>query len=181
MVEETYEFEAYRALLALSGLIALYFGLGALALWLTFREWLEGRVSRQALLASERVAMVVAIAFVASAAVVASRNVDTLIAEPQLRELRLLRGQVAALPEPVRNVSFVLSGPEERVPGSPSSDEFGFPSTSPWYPAHPLVLLLLREQGRLAPPHPTVSVLPWYTAAPEGAAVVNLNGLLKPR
>ena len=99
-------------------------------------------------------ATVLAIAFVGTAAVVASRNVDTLIAEPQLRELRLLRGQVAALPEAVQNVSFVLSGPEERVPGSPFSDEFGYPSTSPWYPAHPLVLLLLREQGRLAPPHP---------------------------
>ena len=65
------------------------------------------------------------------------------------------------------------------MPGSPFSDEFGYPSTSPWYPAHPLVLLLLREQGRLAPPHPAVSVLPWYTTtAPEGAVVVNLNGLL---
>ena len=138
-------------------------------------------MSRRSLLVSERVATVLAVAFVATGAVVASRNVDTLIAEPQLRELRLLRGQVAALPEAVQNVSFVLSGPEERVPGSPFSDEFGYPSTSPWYPAHPLVLLLLREQGRLAPPHPTVSVLPWYTAAPDGAAGVNLNGLLGPQ
>jgi hypothetical protein len=178
VVEETYEFEAYRALVSLSSLIGLYFGLGALALWLMFREWLEQRVSPRALLASERVALAIAIAFVATAAVVASRNIDTLIAEPQLRELRLLRGQVAALPEPVRNVSFVLSGPAERVPGSPFSDEFGYPSTSPWYPAEPLVLLLLREQGRLAPPHPSVSVLPWYTTPPEGASVVNLNGLL---
>ena len=130
---------------------------------------------------SERVATVGGYRVRRDGRVVASRNVDTLIAEPQLRELRLLRGQVAALPESVRNVSFVLSGPEERVPGSPFSDEFGYPSTGPWYPAHPLVLLLLREQGRLAPPHPSVSVLPWYTAAPEGAAVVNLNGLLRPR
>jgi hypothetical protein len=148
-----------------------------------FREWLEGRVSGRALLVSERVATGVAIAFVATSAVVASRNVDTLIAEPQLRELRLLRDQVAAMPEPVRNVAFVLSSPEnERVPGSPLSDEFGYPSTSPWYPAEPLVLLLLREQGRLLEPHPSVSVLPWYTTTtPEGAGVVNLNGLLGPR
>ena len=147
---------------------------------MTFREWLDGRVSRRALLASERVAAALAIAFVATGAVVASRNVDTLIAEPQLRELRLLRDQVAAMPEPVRNVAFVLSNPDaERVPGSPLSDEFGYPSTSPWYPAEPLVLLLLREQGRLASPHPSVSVLPWYTTTtPEGAGVVNLNGLL---
>ena len=76
-------------------------------------------------------------------------------------------------------LTFVLSGPNERVPGSPLSDEFGYPSTSPWYPAEPLVLLLLREQGRLASPHPSVSVLPWYTTTtPEGAGVLNLNGRL---
>ncbi len=69
VVEETYHYEAYRALVSLSALIALYFGLGALALWLMFREWLEGRVSRRALLASERVATVLAVAFVATAAV----------------------------------------------------------------------------------------------------------------
>jgi hypothetical protein len=180
VVEETYFFQAARTQVALASLIALYFCLGALALWLTFREWLDGRVSRRVLLASERVAAALAIAFVATSAVVASRNVDTLIADPQLRELRLLRDQVAAMPEPVRNVAFVLSNPDaERVPGSPLSDEFGYPSTSPWYPAEPLVLLLLREQGRLATPHPFVSVLPWYTTTtPEGAGVVNLNGQL---
>ena len=179
VVVETYQFEVYRTLVSLSALIALYFGLGALALWVMFREWLEGRVSGRAVLVSERVATGLAIAFVATGVVIANRNVDTLIAEPQLRELRLLRGQVAALPDPVRNVSFVLSGPNERVPGSPLSDEFGYPSTSPWYPAEPLVLLLLREQGRLASPHPSVSVLPWYTTTtPEGAGVLNLNGQL---
>ena len=182
VVEETYQFVAYRTLVSLSALIALYFGLGALALWVMFREWLEGRVSGRALLVSERVATGLAIAFVATGIVTANRNVDTLYAEPQLRELRLLRGQVAAMPDPVRNVAFVLSRPEaERVPGSPLSDEFGHPSTSPWYGAEPLVLLLLREQGRLAPPHPSVSVLPWYTTTtPEGAGVVNLNGQLRP-
>ncbi len=178
VAEETWEFQIARTQVALSSLIALYFGLGALALWLTFREWLEGRVSGRALLVSERVATGLAIAFVATAAVVASRNVDTLIAEPQLRELRLLRGQVAALPGPVQNVSFVLSGPNEMTPPSPLSDEFGYPSTSASYTAEPLVLLLLREQGRLAQPHPTVSVLPWTTTMPPGAGVVNLSGLL---
>ena len=44
VVEETYQFEVYRTLVSLSALIALYFGLGALALWVMFREWLEGRV-----------------------------------------------------------------------------------------------------------------------------------------
>ena len=180
VVEETYDFVAYRALMALSSLIALYFGLGALALWLTSREWLARRVSDSALLASERLATAVAIAFVAMSAVVASRNVDTLIAEPQLSELRILRDQVAALPDPVRSVAFVLSSEAERVPGSPFSDEFGYPSTSPWYPAEPLVLLLLREQGRLAASYPDVELLPWYATAPDGVSVINLNGLLVP-
>ena len=68
------------------------------------------------------------------------------------------------MPDPVQNVSFVLSARRTSgCRGSPISDEFGYPSTSPWYPAEPLVLLLLREQGRLASPHPVVSVLPWYT------------------
>ena len=51
-----HQFEVYRTLVSLSALIALYFGLGALALWVMFREWLEGRVSGRALLVSERVA-----------------------------------------------------------------------------------------------------------------------------
>ena len=43
----------------------------------------------------------------------------------------------------------------------------------------PLVLLLLREQGRLRAPFPLVYSLPWYTSSfPEDASVVNLNGLL---
>ena len=75
-----------RTQVSLSALIALYFSLGALAIWLTFREWLEGRVSRGAVLASEWVATAVAIAFVATGVVLANRNVDTLIAEPQTRE-----------------------------------------------------------------------------------------------
>ena len=47
------------------------------------------------LVASERLATAVAIAFVATGAVVVSRNIDTLIAEPQQREPRVVRDQVA--------------------------------------------------------------------------------------
>ncbi len=178
MADETWEFQIARTQIALSSLIALYFGLGALALWLTFRDWLERRVSGRALLVSERVATGLAIAFVATAAVVASRNVDTLIAEPQLRELRLLRGQVAALRDPAQNVSFVLSGPNEMTPPAPFSDEFGYPSTSASYTAEPLVLLLLREQGRLhSLTRPSASCR-GRRQRPLAPAVVNLSGLL---
>jgi hypothetical protein len=105
--------------------------------------------------------------------------VDTLFVEPQMTELRLLRGQVAAMPDPVRKVAFVLSGPAERQPGTHFGSEFGAPSTSDFPSSEPLVLLLLREQGRLRDPRPVVQILPWYTSSiPEDASVVNLNGLL---
>jgi hypothetical protein len=181
VVEETFDWQIVRTQVSLSAVIALYFGLGALAIWVTFREWLDGRMSRRALLAGERVAAALAIAFVATGAVVASRNVDTLIAEPQLRELRLLRGQVATLPDPVQKVTVVLSGPDELQPDTQRYDAFGVPSTVHWHFAVPLVLLLLREQGRLGRPPPVVDALPWYTSSmPTGAPVVNLNGLLRP-
>jgi hypothetical protein len=64
------------------------------------------------------------------------------------------------------------------TPPAPHSDEFGYPSTSASYTAEPLVLLLLREQGRLAQSRPSVGVLPWTTTTPAGGGVVNLSGLL---
>jgi hypothetical protein len=116
VVEESIPWPTYRTHVALSPLIALYFCLGALAIWMTLREWLDGRVSRRVLLASEGVATALAIAFVATSVVLANRNVDTLIVEPQMRELRLLRSQVAAMPDPVQKVAFVLTGHAERQP-----------------------------------------------------------------
>ena len=181
VVEETYDWLAYRPLIALSAIVALYFGLGALALWVTLREWLEGRVGNRAVTVSQGVATALAAAFVATSLVLANRNVDDLIAEPQRNELRVLRSQVAALPDPVRKVAFVLSGPGEVNPDFHDSDEFGMPSTAPWYTAEPLVLLLLREQGRLTAP-PVVDELPWYAESTQkGSSVVNLNGLLQRR
>ena len=179
VVEEEFDYQIVRTQVSLSALIALYFGLGALALWVLFREWVGGRVSRRVLLAGQRAAAVLAIAFVATAAVVASRNVDTLIAEPQLRELRLLRGQIAALPDPVQNVTVVLSSTLEMHPDTQRYDAFGVPSTGHWQFAVPLVLVLLREQGRLRDPHPVIQTLPPYASIPEGP-VVNLNGLIRP-
>ena len=84
VVEESLPWPAYRTQSSLSALIALYFGLGAVAIWLTFREWLERRVSRRALLGGEGLAKAVAVAFVAMCVVLANRNVDTLFVEPQM-------------------------------------------------------------------------------------------------
>jgi hypothetical protein len=178
-VKESWRYPIYRSQVSLSALIALYFSLGALAILATLKERLEPRVSGRSLLAGERAALALAVAFVATGVVFAGKNVTTLIAQPQMKELRLLRSQVAAMPDHVQNVAVVLSGPDERhVP--PLSDEFGMPSTFVWYPAEPLVLLILREQGRLDPQPPFVDVLPWYASTtPQGASVVNLNGLLR--
>ena len=180
VVEESIPWPTYRTYASLSSLIALYFCLGALAMWVTFREWLGQRVSRRALIGSERAAAALAVAFVAMGVVSAARNVNGLIVQPQWRELKLLRSEVAALPHRVRHVAFVLSGPAEREPGTHFGSEFGAPSTTDWPTPEALTLLLLREQGRLVRPHPIVEVLPWYTASiPEGASVVNLNGRLQ--
>ena len=179
VVEESLPWPAYRTQASLSALIALYFCLGALAIWVTLRELLEGRLSRSASLVAERLATVVAIAFVAMCVVVANRNVDSLFAEPQLTELRLLREQVAAMPDPVRKVAFVLTGHAERQPGTPFGSEFGAPSTVDFPSTEPLVLLVLREQGRLREPYPDVEILPSNAPSiPEDASVVNLNGIL---
>jgi hypothetical protein len=178
LVKEAFDWQIVRTQVSLSALIAVYFSLGALAIWLTFREWLEGRVSRGAVLASEWVATAVAIAFVATGVVLANRNVDTLIAEPQMRELRLLRGQVAAMPDPVQNVAFVLSGPGELQPDTERYDAFGVPSSVHAVFAVPLVLLLLREQGRLREPLPVIETLNW-DQSPEDASALNLNGLIR--
>ena len=176
MVEETYQFEVYRTLVSLSALIALYFGLGALALWVMFREWLGGRVSGRALLVSERVATAAAIAFVATGVVLANRNVDTLIAEPQLScdfcAARLPRcpspsGACLRAVRPRRAGTRITVVRRVRI----SVDEPVVPGRAARAAAAP-------RAGRLAQPRPSVSVLPWYTTTtPEGAGVVNLNGL----
>jgi hypothetical protein len=177
-VKESWRYPIYRSQVSLSALIALYFSLGALAIWATLKERLEPRFSRRSLVAGERAALALAVAFVATCVVIAGKNVTTLIAQPQMKELRLLRTQVAALPDHVPRVTFVLSGPSERhVP--PLSDEFGMPSTFVWYPAEPLVLLILREEGRLDPQHPVVSLLPSWASPVPGAPLVDLNGRLR--
>ena len=181
LVKESWTFPIYRTQVALSALIALYFSLGALALWRSVTDWLEPRATPGVRRTSRYAAITVAITFVAGSAISAERNVDTRVAEPQMKELRLLRRQVAAIPANARQVFFVRSGVHERTV-SPLSDEFGMPSSYSWYPADPIVLLILREQGRLEAPPPTVSLLmPWQASTiPRDGPRVDLNGLLRP-
>jgi uncharacterized membrane protein len=170
----------YRVQVALSSLLVLYAGLGALGIWVRVREWLRSRISVRDLVAAERVALGAATAVVATSAVVASHNVTTLVVEPQSTELRMIRSQVAALPADVRRIGYVQIGWNQGLNKRYFSDELGLPSSArPWTP-EPAVLLILREQGRLPPEgqRPLVELLPWYTTTvPKDEPVIDLRGL----
>jgi hypothetical protein len=173
----------YRTEAGISSLIALYFGLGAIGIWLTVRDWLGPRVSGRTLVVAERLALAVSVAFVATSAFVAAKNVTTLYVGPQSTELRMVRSQVAALPPGVERVGFVLLGRDQGMTKF-VTDEFGLSSSqAPWTP-EPLVLLILREEGRLPPgaPHPTIDLLPPYTTTlPANEPVVDVRGLQRLR
>jgi Gpi18-like mannosyltransferase len=172
----------YRTQVSLSSLLALYFCLGALALWLGFAEWLRPRVSRRTLVDAERAGLAAALVFVAASAFFAARNVTTLIVEPNMTELRLMRSQVAAIPTGADRVAFVGTpwggGLSTRV----VYDEFGFASTTRVWVLGPAVDLILREERRLTPngPRPTVFVYPSdATAFPPGVPLIDLRAELQ--
>ena len=174
----------YRVLVAHSSMIALYLCLGGLGIWLTARDWLRPRVSAEALRAGERLAVAVGLAFVATGAFIAAKNVTTLFVVPQRTELGMLRSQVAALPTGVRRVAFVQTGTDQGMVRFVTVDEFGIPSTSRDWTPEPALLLVLREEGRLTRdgPHPVVDLLPpWTTTFPRNEPVVDLRGLSRLR
>src|SRR6185503_12512458 len=107
----TESWAAYRTQVALSSLIALYFCFGAITLWVTFRDWLRLHASRRGLLASDQLALAFSVVFVGVSVLAAARNVLTLFVEPHITEQRMLRSQVAALPDGVNRVAFVLTDP----------------------------------------------------------------------
>jgi hypothetical protein len=169
----------YRIQVSLSALIALYVSLGALGIWLTIRDWLQPRVTRQTLVAAERASVAVAVAFVATSAYMAAKNVTTLFVEPQSTELRMIRSQLASFPPGVKHIGFVQIDPYQGMSTFVPGDEFGLPSSAqPWTP-EASVLLILREEGRLAPDaHPAVDPLPSYTTTlPKDEPVVDVRGL----
>ena len=156
----------YRTQSAMTSLIALlYVCLGAVGLWVTLRDWLRPRVSGRSLAGCGYGAVALACAGVAVSVVVAASNVMTYFVEPQSTELRLLRSQVAATPDGAARIAFVQTGEQQGMTKVVRYDEFGLPSSAqPWVPV-PAVMLILREEGRLVPDrHPTVDILPWYTA-----------------
>jgi hypothetical protein len=171
-------FASYRSQGALSSLIALYFGLGAIGIWLTVRNSLRVRLDPGRLLVIERVALLTATSFVAASAFFAAKNVLTLFAEPQSTELRLIRSQVAALPPGVARVGFVGTPYYWGLTKLVIIDEFGLPSTSQLWSLEPSVDLILRDEGRL-PQHarrPTVDILQWNTPTlPKDEPVIDIR------
>jgi hypothetical protein len=173
------ELNVYRVQVALSSLLALYLCLGALGIWLTARDWLQGRAGDRTLVGAERLALAVAVALVGTGAFVAARNVTTLVVEPQNTELRVLRSHVAALPLGAARIGFVQIGWNQGFATRLISDEFVPSSARPWT-GEGAVPLILREEGRLPPQgqRPIVDIVPWNTTTlPENEPVVDLRGL----
>jgi hypothetical protein len=169
----------FRVQGALSSLVALYFCLGAVGVWLAARDRLELRLNYKTLIAADRVTFAAAAAFVAASAYAAATNITTLGVEPQSTELRIIRSQVAAIPTGATRVAFVMSGWYQGMT-TPLFEELGLPSSAVPWTAEPAVLLILREEGRLAPEgqRPIVDILPWYTTVlPKDEPVIDLRGL----
>lgn len=174
----------YRTQVSLSGLIALYVSIGALGGWLVLRDWLRPHLSRAALKRAERAALAAAIAVVGVSTIAAAKNVITLVVDPQMTELRLLRSQVAAVPANPPRIAFVETDWYGGVTNQVVYDEFGFPSSArPWV-LEPSVDLVLREEGRLTPSGPSPEIdpyAPYATTFPHTEPLVDLRGLQRLR
>jgi hypothetical protein len=146
---------AYRTEDALSALLALYFCVGALGLWLVLEGWLGPRISTRSLDLTRSAAYVSAFAFVGVSAFLAAQNVTVLIAEPQILEVKLIRSQVATrIPTGAQRIGFVQIPPGGGATTQVEYDEFGYPSTQRSWVSRPEVYLILREEGRLLPGTP---------------------------
>lgn len=174
----------FRTQGALSGLLALYVCLGAIGIWLAVRDLLRTRVSARALTGAQTVAVGALAAFVATGVFLAAKNTLSLIVEPQMTELRMLRSQVAALPTSPPRVAFVETSWYGGMTNEVGYDEFGLPSSArPWV-LEPALDLLLREEGRLGPPdlRPAVDGFsPDTMVFPANEPVLDLRGLAKLR
>jgi hypothetical protein len=166
-------FPSYRSQGSLSSLIAIYFCLGALGIWLSIPDGFRRP-------ATERLALMGATTFVAASAFLAAKNVTTLFVEPQSTELRMIRSQVAALPTGVSRVGFVGTAYYWGLTKLVIIDEFGLPSTSQLWTLEPSVLLVLREEGRLPRegPRPEVDIIRYDTyPLPTDEPVIDVRGL----
>ena len=174
----------FRTQGALSALLALFFCLGAIGIWLAVRDMLRPRLTQAALERARVVALAGLVAFVAAGVYFAAKNTTTLIVEPQMTELRPLRSQVAALPTGAPRVAFVETNWFGGMTSTVGYDEFGLPSSArPWV-LEPVLYLILREEGRLGPVdlQPAVDAYgPDTTTLPTNEPVLDLRGIEKLR
>jgi hypothetical protein len=172
----------FRTQVAVGSSMALFAATGAAGIWVVARDGLRPRLRRTQLRLVGYGAAAGAAAFAAVAAFAAATNVTTLIAEPQMTELRLLREQVSKIPTGTPRIAFVETawngGPAKRL----VYDEFGLPSSARPWALEPAVDLILREEGRLGPhlTGPAVDVYPpWATGLPTNEPVIDLRSELQ--
>jgi hypothetical protein len=176
------QYPPFRTQVSLAALIALYAGLGALALWIALRDSLRPHLTATALKAAERIALGAATAVVAVSVVSAAKNVTTLIVQPQMTELRLFRAHVAALPDQPMGINFILTDRHLGMTTLEVFDEYGLPSTSRAWVVRPWAELVLREEGRLAldGPRPLFDIYsPDSSLLPNDRPVLDLRRELK--
>jgi hypothetical protein len=170
----------YRTQVALSALITLYVCFGAVGLWVTLRESVRDRISVRASNVTQRIGLALAGLVVFGGVVSAMRNVTDFFAESQMTELRLVKGQVAAVPAGAPRIGFVATPSNWGLTDLVIGDEFGLPTTAQTTVLRPLVLILLHEEGRLPrdSPLPTVDILPLDTTTyPSGEPVIDVRKL----
>ena len=169
----------YRTQAGLSALVVLYTSLGVLGIWMAARARIRSRAAARLWPAIDRLALAGAVALVAATSFVTAKNVLTLFVEPQSTELRLIRSQVAALPNGEGRIGFIATSYTQGMSKVVVGDEFGLPTSSHTYPLRPLVLLILREEGRLSPSGllPVVDVLPWDAPRPTNEPVIDAHEL----
>ncbi len=165
----------FRTGFAMTSLVALYAALGIVAISVVARESLKDRLGGRALARTGRLGFAVSVALVAVIAYHASRNVTTLVAEPQYTELKLVRAHVAELPADSTRIGFVsISWYSGITPWY--SDEIGLASSARPFVAAPEIYLILKEEGRLDPNRlPNVDTFAWNTTVfPQGEPVINM-------
>lgn len=170
-VEESWS--AFRTQGALKMLIGLYVVLGAAAIWRLMSERIRSPRFRA-------VPAVVSSLVLLAASIGAFRNVTLLFAQPQITELRVLKSQLAAIPDSrLGKLIFIQPQWWEGATDTIVYDEFGFPSTAqPWVP-EAMIYLLLEDEDRL-PPNLTVSLVqPDDVPASPMRAVIDMRALVR--
>ena len=173
-------FPAYRYLVAMGSLIALYcalaiIGFAGLLEYVSRRQ--IGYVSLQQIM-SAVIAVSLAL-FAITAGVFAAHNVATEFAVPQYVELTLLNSQLKpVMQQHPKVIYFVTSSITDSVAPFVLYDEFGLPSSIKWWNADPMVYLTLQETDP-ADEHVQVRVITedQVKDLPPGTIVIDMRKL----